>query len=182
MTPWSKVSQMDASHFDDRHRLRRHQPHPPRRPAASHLPHSRRRRHLAENRPRTARRPRQHRSRRSRAQRPSLRRHRTRRLRFVRRWRPLAVRCDSICPPLRSAISSIHDDDVVVGTHGRCFWILDDITPLRQLQPEIRPRPRTCSRRTSPTESAATPTPILRCRPRSPPGKIHPTAQSFITR
>ena len=27
----------------------------------------------------------------------------------------------------------IHDDDLVVGTHGRSFWILDDITPLRQL-------------------------------------------------
>ncbi|MHB1225619.1 MAG: WD40/YVTN/BNR-like repeat-containing protein, partial [Gemmatimonadaceae bacterium] len=27
----------------------------------------------------------------------------------------------------------IKDDDVVVGTHGRSFWILDDVTPLRQL-------------------------------------------------
>lgn len=27
----------------------------------------------------------------------------------------------------------IKDDDIVVGTHGRGFWILDDITPLRQL-------------------------------------------------
>ena len=27
----------------------------------------------------------------------------------------------------------IHDNDVVVGTHGRALWILDDITPLRQL-------------------------------------------------
>lgn len=27
----------------------------------------------------------------------------------------------------------IHDDDIVVGTHGRSFWILDDVTPLRQL-------------------------------------------------
>jgi len=26
----------------------------------------------------------------------------------------------------------IHKDDLVVGTHGRSFWILDDITPLRQ--------------------------------------------------
>ena len=26
----------------------------------------------------------------------------------------------------------IKDDDLVVGTHGRGFWILDDITPLRQ--------------------------------------------------
>lgn len=27
----------------------------------------------------------------------------------------------------------IKDDDLVIGTHGRSFWILDDITPLRQL-------------------------------------------------
>ncbi|MDP9017714.1 MAG: glycoside hydrolase [Candidatus Eremiobacteraeota bacterium] len=27
----------------------------------------------------------------------------------------------------------IHQDDIVVGTHGRSFWILDNITPLRQL-------------------------------------------------
>jgi photosystem II stability/assembly factor-like uncharacterized protein len=27
----------------------------------------------------------------------------------------------------------VHNDDIVVGTHGRSFWILDDITPLRQL-------------------------------------------------
>src|SRR5204862_2841939 len=27
----------------------------------------------------------------------------------------------------------IKDDDIVVGTHGRGIWILDDITPLRQI-------------------------------------------------
>jgi len=26
----------------------------------------------------------------------------------------------------------IHDDDLIVATHGRAFWILDDITPLRE--------------------------------------------------
>jgi photosystem II stability/assembly factor-like uncharacterized protein len=31
----------------------------------------------------------------------------------------------------------IHNDDVVVGTHGRSFWILDNMTPLRQLEPSI---------------------------------------------
>ena len=30
----------------------------------------------------------------------------------------------------------IKDDDLVVGTHGRSFWILDDITPLRQASDE----------------------------------------------
>lgn len=28
----------------------------------------------------------------------------------------------------------IHENDLVVGTHGRSFWILDDITPLRQFE------------------------------------------------
>ena len=27
----------------------------------------------------------------------------------------------------------IHEDDLIVATHGRSFWILDDITPLRQI-------------------------------------------------
>jgi len=27
----------------------------------------------------------------------------------------------------------IHEDDLVLGTHGRSFWILDNITPLRQI-------------------------------------------------
>lgn len=30
----------------------------------------------------------------------------------------------------------VKDDDLVAGTHGRGFWILDDITPLRQLSAE----------------------------------------------
>ncbi|HYN08071.1 MAG TPA: hypothetical protein VES67_11825 [Vicinamibacterales bacterium] len=31
----------------------------------------------------------------------------------------------------------IKDADLVVGTHGRGFWILDDISPLRQITPDI---------------------------------------------
>ncbi|WP_338875929.1 glycoside hydrolase [Spirosoma sp. SC4-14] len=31
----------------------------------------------------------------------------------------------------------IKDDDLVVGTHGRSFWILDDISPLRQVTTEL---------------------------------------------
>jgi len=36
---------------------------------------------------------------------------------------------------------TIHGDDLVVGTHGRSFWILDDITPLRQLSDEVARSP-----------------------------------------
>jgi photosystem II stability/assembly factor-like uncharacterized protein len=31
----------------------------------------------------------------------------------------------------------IHGDDLVVATYGRAFWILDDISPLRQVAPEL---------------------------------------------
>ncbi len=31
----------------------------------------------------------------------------------------------------------IKDDDLVVATHGRSFWILDDITPLREINNEV---------------------------------------------
>ncbi len=31
----------------------------------------------------------------------------------------------------------LHDDDLIVATHGRSFWILDDISPLRQISEAI---------------------------------------------
>lgn len=31
----------------------------------------------------------------------------------------------------------IHEDDLIVATHGRSFWILDDITSLRQINPSV---------------------------------------------
>jgi hypothetical protein len=34
----------------------------------------------------------------------------------------------------------VHNDDIVVGTHGRSFWILDNITPLRQLDARLTSR------------------------------------------
>jgi photosystem II stability/assembly factor-like uncharacterized protein len=35
----------------------------------------------------------------------------------------------------------LKDDDLVVGTHGRGFWILDDITPLRQVTADVARAP-----------------------------------------
>jgi photosystem II stability/assembly factor-like uncharacterized protein len=40
-------------------------------------------------------------------------------------------------PPTSIRDLVIHHDDVVVGTHGRSFWILDNITALRQFSPEM---------------------------------------------
>src|SRR5205085_1164658 len=44
-------------------------------------------------------------------------------------WQPL--RLNMPATSIRDLV--IHRDDIVVGTHGRSFWILDDLTPLRQL-------------------------------------------------
>jgi hypothetical protein len=40
-------------------------------------------------------------------------------------------------PPSSIRDLVIHNDDIVVGTHGRSFWILDNITPLRQAHVEV---------------------------------------------
>ena len=46
------------------------------------------------------------------------------------RWQSLRVNMPATS--IRDLV--VKDDDLVVGTHGRGFWILDDITPLRQIQ------------------------------------------------
>jgi len=44
-------------------------------------------------------------------------------------------------PPTSMRDLVVHNDDIVVGTHGRSFWILDDITPLRQMSAQIADAP-----------------------------------------
>jgi photosystem II stability/assembly factor-like uncharacterized protein len=48
-------------------------------------------------------------------------------------WQPLQLNL----PHTSMRDLAIHGDDLVVGTHGRSFWILDDITPLRQWKGEL---------------------------------------------
>jgi photosystem II stability/assembly factor-like uncharacterized protein len=48
-------------------------------------------------------------------------------------WQPLQLNL----PHTSMRDLTIHGDDLIVGTHGRSFWILDDITPLRQLKEEV---------------------------------------------
>ncbi len=48
-------------------------------------------------------------------------------------WQPLQLNLPDT--PIRDLV--VKDNDVVLGTHGRGFWILDDIGPLRQLTPEL---------------------------------------------
>ena len=40
-------------------------------------------------------------------------------------------------PPSSVRDIVVHKDDLVAGTHGRGFWILDDITPLRQIDADV---------------------------------------------
>src|SRR6185503_5674295 len=43
-------------------------------------------------------------------------------------WQPLQLNL-----PVTSVRDiDVHEKDVVIGTHGRSFWVLDDVTPLRQ--------------------------------------------------
>ena len=48
-------------------------------------------------------------------------------------WQPL--RLNMPATSIRDLV--IHEEDVVVGTHGRGFWILDDMSPLRQMTAEV---------------------------------------------
>ena len=48
-------------------------------------------------------------------------------------WQPL--RLNMPASSIRDLM--VKDDDLVAATHGRGFWILDNITPLRQLNPAV---------------------------------------------
>jgi photosystem II stability/assembly factor-like uncharacterized protein len=48
-------------------------------------------------------------------------------------WQPLQLNL----PHTSMRDLTIHGDDLIVGTHGRSFWILDNITPLRQLSGQV---------------------------------------------
>jgi photosystem II stability/assembly factor-like uncharacterized protein len=47
-------------------------------------------------------------------------------------WQPIQRNM----PPISIRDLTIHENDLVAGTHGRGFWILDDIAPLRQFNAE----------------------------------------------
>ncbi len=48
-------------------------------------------------------------------------------------WHPL--RMNMPATSIRDLV--IHENDLVAGTHGRGFWVLDDIAPLRQVTPQV---------------------------------------------
>ena len=137
LTAWSKVSMMDASHFDvreayacvDRHRLEDYEPHVYRtrdggeswQQITAGLPRGVHMQTVKED-----------------PRRRGLLFAGTELGVFVSfddgdRWQPLQLNL----PPSSARDLVVHEDDLVVATHGRGFWVLDDITPLRQLSDEV---------------------------------------------
>lgn len=137
LTPWSKVVMMEASHFDvneayaaiDRHRLEDNEPYIYRTRDAGHtwkkitggLPAGVYMQTVKED-----------------PQRRGLLFAGTELGVFVSfddgdHWQSLQLNL----PPTSMRDLVIHDDDLIVATHGRGFWVLDDITVLRQLNDEV---------------------------------------------
>ncbi len=48
-------------------------------------------------------------------------------------WQPMQLNL----PPSSMRDLAFHDNDLIVATHGRGFWVLDDISVLRQITPEV---------------------------------------------
>jgi photosystem II stability/assembly factor-like uncharacterized protein len=69
-------------------------------------------------------------------------------------WQPLQLNLP--VTPIHDLV--VKDDDLVVATHGRSFWVLDDITPLRQVNAQsaqtdaLLYRPQTALRLHYPTD------------------------------
>ncbi|HVS01776.1 MAG TPA: glycosyl hydrolase [Thermoanaerobaculia bacterium] len=55
-----------------------------------------------------------------------------------RRWQPFQLNL----PVAPITHLEVKRDDLVVATHGRSFWILDDLTPLHHLTPEVAAAPQ----------------------------------------
>ncbi len=54
-------------------------------------------------------------------------------------WQPLQLNL----PVTSVRDMTIHGDDLIIATHGRAFWILDNISPLRQIRTETaKPNPQ----------------------------------------
>jgi photosystem II stability/assembly factor-like uncharacterized protein len=137
LTPWSKVVMMDASHFDvneayaaiDRHRLEDNEPYIYRTrdggktwdKITSGLPAGVYMQTVKED-----------------PQRRGLLFAGTELGVYVSfddgdHWQSLQLNL----PPVSMRDLAIHEDDLIVATHGRGFWVLDNITPLRQISDDI---------------------------------------------
>src|SRR5581483_4550722 len=75
-------------------------------------------------------------------------------------WQPLQLNL-----PIASVRDiAVHENDLVVATHGRSFWVLDDIAPLRQVNPNVASQsaflfPPSAALRIRPASDQGTPLP-----------------------
>ncbi len=53
------------------------------------------------------------------------------------RWQPLSLNL----PVVQVSDLVVEENDLVIGTHGRSFWVLEDIGPLRQVNAEVAAAP-----------------------------------------
>ncbi len=85
-------------------------------------------------------------------------------------WQPLQLNLP--ITSIRDLV--VHEDDLVVGTFGRSFWILDDVTPLRQMDAQVAAadswlfRPQT-TYRVRPGYDQSTPVPMDEALAANPP-------------
>jgi photosystem II stability/assembly factor-like uncharacterized protein len=85
-------------------------------------------------------------------------------------WAPLQLNL----PPVAVHEIRVKDGDLVLGTHGRSIWILDDLTPVREITPAIESR----------SAFLFTPRPAIRWRyhggPRDIYGSLNPSQGASI--
>ena len=139
LSDWSKITMIEASHFDpavayvavDRHRLDDYTPHLFRTRDYGKTWQAHHQRHrcgrLSQCHPPGP----------AEAE-PALCRDRARRLRFLRRRRSLAAAATKPAGNLGARSARSTATTWSIATHGRGFWILDDITPLRQISEQTR--------------------------------------------
>ena len=68
---------------------------------------------------------------------PAVRRHGARRVVLARTTARAGSGCSSTCRRCRCTTSRCKEGDLIAATHGRSFWIIDDLSPLRQLTPAV---------------------------------------------
>ena len=153
MPEFGRVSQIDASAFETATRVRLRASSAARRSRAVHLPHDGLRAHVDEDRQRHP--PRCVRARRARGS-------RRRGLLYAATQHGVYVSYDdgdagsrsrSTCPTCRWPTSSWRSNELVIATHGRGFWVLDNIAPLRQCDAR-RARAPTCTSSRRPRQCA----------------------------
>ena len=92
-------------------------------------------------------------------------------------WQPLQLNL----PAVSVRDIDVHGDDLVIATHGRAFWIMDDIAPLRQIA-EARPRAvRSSTSLQPPSVSITTLSRARASRSTSRPPRTQPKARWWIT-